>query len=167
MSLTKESVICALLLALCCGNLSAKEPTGFIFTGNKVINASNEKEFVLLNEKLPVAELKKRFSGYKIVATAGEDCSICASISGRNGSFEIDYDEDGLVITGIFSSDKRSYDALGNAVGSSLRNAIGTQTARCDAGMRTLCASKRLDNLSYIVDEVEGCPAICRGQCGN
>ena len=103
MSLTKESVICALLLALCCGNLSAKEPTGFIFTGNKVINASNEKEFVLLNEKLPIAELKKRFSGYKIVATAGEDCSFCASISGRNGSFEIDYDEDGLVITGILA----------------------------------------------------------------
>ena len=133
------------------------EPAGFMFTGNKVINASNEKEFVLFNEKLPIAELKKRFSRYKIAATAGEDCAICATISGRNGSFAVNYDEDGLVIIGIFSSDKRSYDALGNAVGSSLRNAIGTPTARCDAGMWTSCASKRLYNLSYIVDERNGC----------
>src|SRR4051794_6296485 len=84
----------------------------FIFTGDKVTNTRKAKEFVRLSEKLPVAQLKKRFVGYKIEATASEDCDICATVSGRDGSIAVNYDSNGIVVVGINGRDKKATDAL-------------------------------------------------------
>jgi hypothetical protein len=122
----------------------------------------NDKESVRLLERLPVAQLKKRFSRYKVDVTAGEDCSICATISRGEVSISVDYDENGIVIVGISSNDNESTDALGNGVRSSLRNAIGAPTADCDAGMWTPCASPQLTGLHYIVEENERCRLLIK-----
>jgi hypothetical protein len=128
----------------------------FIFTDNKVINSRNEREFVRLSERLPIPQLRKRFANSKVTATAGEDCSICASVSRGGTGLEIHYDENGLFVTGIFGRDRASTDALGNAFGSSLMRAVGTQ-ARCELGNETVCASPRLHGLWYIVDASNDC----------
>jgi hypothetical protein len=135
---------------------SASNSAGFIFTADRAINPWNEKEFVRLLERLPVAQLKERFSRYKVDVTAGEDCAICATVSRGEVSITVDYDENGIVVVGISSNDNKSTDALGNAVGSSLRKVIGAR-ADCDAGDMTTCASPRLSGLHYIVEESEKC----------
>jgi hypothetical protein len=156
-----------LVVVFSCTAAAAGEPSGFMFTGEKAINPRNEKEFVKISEKLPISQLKKRFSSYKIVSTAGEDCMICATISGASGSLEVNYDENGIVITDIFSYDKNSSDALGNVVGTPLRDAIGAKTARCEAGMWTSCVSPLLSGLSYIVEENEKCQLTVNDQGGD
>ena len=82
----------------------------FVFNGERAVNVRNQNEFVQIGEKLPIIELKRRFRRYKIVSTAGEDCSICATISNRSSSIYVDYDGDGIVIVGIRSLDKTSID---------------------------------------------------------
>jgi hypothetical protein len=129
-----------------------EEPAGFIFTADKVTNPRDERESIRLRERLPLIQLKKRFSRYEVVSTAGEDCFICANISRGKISISVNYSEDGITITEITSNDKMSADALGNAVGAPLRDAIGARTADCDAGDRTTCASPRLIGLHYIVE---------------
>jgi hypothetical protein len=144
------------------GIACASDSAGFIFTADRAINPWNEKESVGLLERLPVAQLKERFSRYKVDVTAGEDCLMCATISRGEVSISVDYDENGIVVVGISSNDNKSTDALGNAVGSSLRNAIGARTADCDAGYWTTCASPRLSGLHYIVEESEKCPLVVK-----
>ena len=148
-------ILVALSLSIS-ASASASDSAGFIFTADRAINPGNEKEFVRLLERLPVAQLKKRFSRYKVDVTAGEDCAICATVLRGEVSITVDCDENGIVIVGISSNDNKSTDALGNAVGSSLRNAIGTR-ADCDAGDVTTCASPRLSGLHYIVEEGKKC----------
>jgi hypothetical protein len=132
----------------------------FIFTGKKVHTFAKSNEFVVGGEKLSVAQLKRRFARYKVVVTVGEDCFICATISGKGGSIEVNFDEDGKLVVGVYSFDKTSSDALGNNVGLSLRNAIGSPTAQCDAGIWTTCQSTRLNGLSYIVQDNDKCPVL-------
>jgi hypothetical protein len=151
----------AVAMALVVGTPLAGHAGGFIFTADRATNPSNENETVRLLERLPTAQLKKRFSRYKVDVTAGEDCVICATVSRGKVSINVDYDETGIVIVGITSNDKTSTDALGNAVGSSLRNAIGA-TANCDAGDWTTCASPRLIGLHYVVEENEGCSLVVK-----
>lgn len=131
--------------------------SGFIFTESKAVNSANPKEFVRIGERLPITQLKKRFSRYKVESTAGEDCLICATVTSSHGSLEVNYDENGIMVIGIFSYDKSSADALGNSVGLSLLQAIGNNEAECDEGMWTACASPKLNGLWYIVDENESC----------
>jgi hypothetical protein len=151
-------VVFALLAALASSSSPlAASLDRFVFNGERAVNVRNQNEFVQIGEKLPIIELKRRFRRYKIVSTAGEDCSICATISNKSSSIYVDYDGDGIVIVGIRSLDKTSIDSLGNAVGSSVRNAIGAQTADCDAGDVTVCYSPRLGGLSYVVEEDKRC----------
>jgi hypothetical protein len=139
----------------------APDAVGFIFTADRATNLSNENETVRLLERLPAAELKKRFSRYKVDVTAGEDCVICATVSKEDVSIMIDYDKTGIVIVGISSNDNKATDALGNGVGSSLRSAIGA-SANCEAGMQMTCASPRLIGLHYVVEDLEKCPIVVK-----
>jgi hypothetical protein len=141
---------------------SEGEPEGFIFTADGAINPRDETESVRLLEKLPIAQLKTRFSRYKVDVMVGEDCAICANISKGEVSIFVDYDGNGITVTAISSNDKKSTDAIGNAVGTSLRDAIGARTADCDAGYRTTCRSPRLIGLYYVVEESDGCPLVVK-----
>ena len=113
------------------GIACASTSEGFIFTEDKAFNPSNKDEAIRVLERLPVPQLKKRFSRYKVNMTAGEDCNICANISRGEVSISVDYDENGVAVIGISSNDNKSTDARGNTVGSSLRDAIGL-TADCE-----------------------------------
>jgi len=131
---------------------------GFIFAGETVISSNNEREFIKIGEKLPVISLKKRLLSYKILSMAGEDCSICVRASSGDVSIEINYDNNGIIITDVYGFDKTSSDALGHQVGASLREAIGSDRAQCyGGGMYTMCASPVLNGLFYIVDDSEKC----------
>jgi hypothetical protein len=142
----------------------ASDQAGFIFTADKAVNPWNEKESIRILERLPVAELKKRFARYKVDVTAGEDCAICATISRGKVSLSVYYDENGIVVINISSNDNKSTDALGNSIGSSLRSAIGARTADCDEGYWMTCASPRLPGLHYIVGEDKRCPLVTKGK---
>jgi hypothetical protein len=162
MNVLKTTMQCLLALSLPSSGIAfASDSAGFIFTADKAINASNEKESVRLLERLPVAQLKKRFSRYEVLVTTIDDCLICAMISRGEVSISVDYDENGIVVVGISSYDNKSTDALGNAIGSSLRNAIGA-TANCATGDVTTCASPRLIGLHYIVKETKKCPLFVK-----
>jgi hypothetical protein len=128
----------------------------FIVTGDKIINSRVHQEFVRLSERIPISQLKRRFARYKITSTAGEDCLICATVSRNAFQFEVHYDEDGIVVIGIYCRDNACVDALGNRVGGSLRPALGNE-ADCDAGNELTCESMRLTGLSYIVRENNKC----------
>ena len=107
------AVLLALLLVLFDGQSAfAAGRDIFIFNGERVVNVRNSHESVRILEKLPIAQLKRRFARYRVVATPGEDCNICAIVSGRGASLEIDYDADGIVVVSISSRDKTSTDAL-------------------------------------------------------
>jgi hypothetical protein len=82
----------------------ASDQAGFIFTADEAVNPWNEKESIRILERLPVAELKKRFARYKVDVTAGEDCAICATISRGKVSLSVYYDENGIVVINISSN---------------------------------------------------------------
>lgn len=156
----KGTVWLAIALGCAPGNVSfAAESGGFIFSADRVFNARNTGEFVQLSERLPVAQLKKRFSRYTVHVTKGEDCLVCAAISGSGGGLYVDYDEAAVTVTRISSEEKNSRDAMGNAIGSSLREAVGS-AAQCDAGMSLTCASPKLKGLSYIVADDDKCTIV-------
>jgi hypothetical protein len=58
---------------------------GLLLDGDRLANPANAKQFVKVGELLPVAALKEGFPGYSIIATAGEDCSVCAFGSRLDG----------------------------------------------------------------------------------
>jgi hypothetical protein len=125
---------------------------GLVLDGDRLANPANPKQFVKVGEILPVAALKKRFPGYSIIATVGEDCLVCAFGSGENGTLGVYYDEHGIRVNYI----EGDADVFGNMVGGSLHKAVGA-TADCSEGESQYCSSPRLKGLSYTVDE-GGCP---------
>jgi hypothetical protein len=131
---------------------------GFIFYAQEVRHATSPKLSVRLGETISPQTLKTRFSEYDVRYTKGEGCLTCAVISGADGRFQIDFAQDGRTIINISSSDDRSRDAQGNSIGSSLLKALGSNSAHCDAGMDTTCASLALSGLSYIVADDDRCP---------
>jgi hypothetical protein len=135
---------------------SANAQQGFIVTGDKIINSRVQQEYVRLSERIPISQLKRRFGRYKITSTAGEDCNVCATVSRNAFQFEVRYDEDGIVVIGLYCRDNACFDALGNRVGGSLRQALGNE-ADCNAGDELTCESMRLTGLSYIVRESNKC----------
>jgi hypothetical protein len=130
---------------------------GFIFRAQEIRDATNPSQSVRPGEKITPQALKKRFAEYEVRYTKGEDCLTCAVISGTDGQFQIDFAQDGRTIINIRSSDDRSRDAQGNSIGSSLLKALGSNSAQCDAGMDTTCASPTLRGLSYIVADDDRC----------
>jgi hypothetical protein len=135
-----------------------RKPMGIVFSSQGIHHAANPNRSVRLGEKVSSQSLKTRFSGYEVRYLKGEDCLTCAVISGADGQFEIRFAEDGRTIVDIRSHDDRSRDTNGNAYGASLATAIGSTSARCDAGMDTTCASPNLKGLSYIVAGDDQCP---------
>lgn len=131
---------------------------GFIFRAQDVQHATNPSQSVRLGEKISPQALKKRFAGYEVRYTKGEDCLTCAAISGADGQIRVSFARDGRTIIDIQSYDTRSRDARGNTIGASLGEAIGSTSAQCDAGMDTTCASSTLKGLSYIVAGDDQCP---------
>ncbi len=129
---------------------------GFVFNGIAATNSRTPGEYVRVGEQLPVVQLKSRFDRYVVTSTAGEDCSTCASISGQDGQIEVFYADNGIDVTSILSSDGSATDALGNTIGSPLRDAVGAK-AQCSDGMWATCASSRLSGLRYLVGGQE-CP---------
>jgi hypothetical protein len=111
-----------------------------------------------VGEKISKQALQRRFAGYKVQYTKGEGCLICAVITGPDGQFDVDFDQDGQTVLHLRSIDNRIRDALGNEIGSPLKTALGAETAICDAGESTTCASTAFKGLSYIVTEDERCP---------
>jgi hypothetical protein len=128
----------------------------FVASGNTIANSNNALLSVRIAERIPISQLKKRFAGFRVNSTAGEDCLVCATIVQGPLSITVDYDEDGIVVTGITCEGRNCVDSLGNRVGDSLRQAAGSKAA-CDAGDFTTCASYRLDGLHYIVKEDPKC----------
>jgi hypothetical protein len=131
---------------------------GFIFRAQDVQHAMSPSRSVRLGEKISPQALKKRFAGYEVRYTKGEDCLTCAVISGADGQFGVSFAQDGRTIVDIRSYDTRSRDARGNTIGASLGEAIRSTSAQCDAGMDTTCASPSLKGLWYIVAEDDRCP---------
>lgn len=122
-----------------------------IVTGEGITSSENLDQYVKVGERLPVSELKKRFKGYSVQSTAGEDCLFCAGVFTNDVAFEVNYDETGIVVTSVVCGDGCS-DALGNEVGSSLQSAIG-EVGNCEAGYYTTCVSPRVSGLIYILSE--------------
>jgi len=122
-----------------------------VVTGEGITSSETLDQYVRVGERLPVSELKKRFEGYSVQSTAGEDCLFCAGVFTNDVAFEVNYDETGVVVTSVVCSHGCS-DALGNDVGSNLQNAIG-EVGTCDAGYYTTCASPRVNGLVYILSE--------------
>jgi hypothetical protein len=133
----------------------------FILTGDRITNANNSRETIRLGERLPVIALKKRFAKYKVRSTFHEDCNVCAYISRGKVGFSVDYGETGIIIAGI-TCDTGCADALGNTIGTSLRQAVGSQ-ANCDAGDVITCKS-RIFGLSYIVYGNQRCRLMVEEQ---
>lgn len=131
---------------------------GFIFSSQDVRHATTPGRSVRLGEKITRQALTKRFAGYEVRYTKGEDCLTCAVISGTDGQFVVSFAEDGRMVVDIRSHDDRSRDTHGNTHGASLATAIGSTSAQCDAGMDTTCASPSLKGLSYIVANDDRCP---------
>jgi hypothetical protein len=131
---------------------------GFIFRAQDIRDATNPSQSVRLGEKISPQALKKRFAEYEVRYTKGEDCLTCAVVSGTDGQLQIDFAQDGRTIINVRSSDDRSRDAQGNSIGSSLLKALGSNSAQCDAGMDTTCASPTLRGLSYVVADDDRCP---------
>ena len=131
---------------------------GFVFSSQDIRHTANPSRSVRLGEKISPQALKKRFTGFEVRYTKGEDCLTCAVISGADGQFEVSFAQDGNTIVDITSHDDRSRDTQGNAVRASLAKAIGSSSAQCDAGMNTTCESPNLKGLSYIVADDDRCP---------
>ncbi|MFZ5731439.1 MAG: hypothetical protein ACOY4O_01800 [Pseudomonadota bacterium] len=131
---------------------------GFIFSSQDVRHATTPSRFVRLGERITRQALTKRFAGYEVRYTKGEDCLTCAVVSGADGQFVVSFAEDGRTVVDIRSHDDRSRDTHGNTHGASLATAIGSTSAQCDAGMDTTCASPSLKGLSYIVANDDRCP---------
>jgi hypothetical protein len=132
------------------GGSKADEPGYLVYTGERITHSREPKLSIRLGEPLAIQDLKRRFTGYIVRATFGEDCYYCANVTGRGGSFAIDYDASGVLIAGITSTDKTSVDALGNKVGAALRKIIGP-SGNCDSGDFLTCKSL-IPNLEYIVE---------------
>jgi hypothetical protein len=149
-------VVVTLIWAFGSAISSANAQQDFIVTGDKIINSHVQQEYVRLSERIPISQLKRRFARYKITSTAGEDCLVCATVSRNSFQFEVNYDEDGIVVIGIACRDNACVDALGNRVGGSLRQALGNE-ADCDQGDELTCESIKLTGLAYIVRENNKC----------
>jgi hypothetical protein len=141
---------------------TSRKPVGFVFSSQAIRHAANPNLSVRLGEKISRQALTKRFAGYEVRYTKGEDCLTCAVISGPHGQFEVSFAQDGRTVVDIRSHDDRSRDTHGNARGASLARAIGSTSAQCDAGMDTTCASPNLKGLSYIVAGDDQCPVTVK-----
>lgn len=132
--------------------LVAENAEFFIFSSDKVVNSAKESEFVKIQERLPIAVLKKRFSRYKIKVIVGEDCNVCAEISNGKNSFVVDFDSDGIVVTAIHSNDKFSTDMMGHVIGDPLTEAVSRE-ANCINELVVACEARNSDTLWYEVSE--------------
>ena len=147
------------LFVLFAGDGCANDRGYFVYSSNQITHSRQASLVLRLGERLPIVDLTQRFTGYKVMSTAGEDCSICVIVTGRDGSFAVHYDDTGIVVVAIISADQSSTDAVGNRIGMRLSQAVG-QTADCDAGMEITCKSSVLYNLLYIVADIDGCTLI-------
>jgi hypothetical protein len=134
------------------------ESNGLVFDASSIRHSANPALRIRVGEKISKEALKRRFAGYDVRYARGEGCIICAVITGPDGQFDVDFDQDGRTVLHLRSVDNRIRDALGNEVGSPLKRALGTETATCDAGESTTCASTALKGVSYIVAEDDRCP---------
>lgn len=157
MTLAALSIIILNLLSPTNAFAEANKPPGFVFGTGGVQHATNANRSVRVGEKISPQALKKRFAGYAVRYTKGEGCLTCAIIAGNDGQFEVSFGQDGQTVIDIKSSDNRSRDVQGNVVGTPLAKAVGSTSARCDAGEETTCASPTLKGLSYTVADDEKC----------
>lgn len=155
-TLLRRAALFASIFVLVSLSYSGAATADFVFSGRFATNTSNPGHKVMVGERISVAQLKARFKGYKVVSTAGEDCSFCATITGPAGSIEVHFDETGTQVTTILSNDNRATDGMGHRVGGSLGEAVG-QSATCDSGMFVSCKSDRISGLWYIVQDDERC----------
>ena len=132
-------------------------PSGFVFDATSIRHSAKPALLIRLGANISKQALKRRFAGYDVQYTKGESCPTCAVISGPDGQFDVGFDEDGRTVTQLRSTDNRIRNANGNEIGSSLTNALGAETATCDAGESTTCASTAIKGLSYIVTEDGRC----------
>ncbi|QUS38029.1 hypothetical protein RPMA_03515 [Tardiphaga alba] len=132
-------------------------PGGFVVGADAIAHSAKPGLFVRLGERISRQALKRRFIGYDVRYTKEEGCLICAVITGPDGQFDIDFDKDGRTVARLRTSDDRIRDAQGNRRGSPLRDALGTDTAICDAGETTTCVATAAASLHYMVAEDERC----------
>lgn len=135
---------------------SSNKQDHFVFTGNGVVHSSNGRLRLAVGDLITIAQIRERFLGYSINATAAEDCEICATITGDHGSIEVFFDGDGRVIKGISSNDKTSTDALGNRIGDYLLNVTG-QDQFCEFGLMTECEHHYIPGLRVLPKDEVSC----------
>lgn len=134
---------------------SRPSSSGFVFDATGAATSSPGQR-VGLGDKVPPQALRSRFSGYSVRVARGEDCLVCATVSGRAGTVEVGYAADGGTVTAISSEDRDASDILGNRVGGPLSAAVGEE-AVCDNGMVLTCASPKLKGLDYVVADDGRC----------
>jgi hypothetical protein len=71
-------------------------PTGLISTRKVSIARRSDADRFAWAGKSQLS-LEKRFTGYDVRYTKGEDCLTCAVISGRDGEFQINFAQDPIV----------------------------------------------------------------------
>lgn len=144
--------------AICKPKASARSSAmiGFVFSSLGAVNGAKAAEGISISEKVAPRFLKRRFPGYAVRVAKGEDCLICATVTGEAGSLEVSYGDDERTVTGLSTHDEKASDTLGNRSGGSLIAAVGP-TALCDNGLEFTCASSKIKGLSYIVAEDEKC----------
>jgi hypothetical protein len=138
---------------------------GFVFSSTGVVDPANPSNTLALDEALPPQLLRHRFRSYTVRITKGEDCAICAHLTGQAGDLDLHYDFDGKTITMIRSIDPKAADTESHRIGSSLSNAVGAW-ASCDDGESLTCSSATIEGLSYIVTDDENCPLIVQNDKG-
>jgi len=141
-----------------------ESPAGFVFDTNSVRHSTRPALRIRIGEKISEQALRRRFAGYTLLYATGEGCLVCAVITGADGQFDVHFEQDGQTVTQLRSTDSRVRDGLGNDVSTPLRNALGANTANCDAGETTTCASAALRGLSYIVTEDDRCSVTAEDQ---
>jgi hypothetical protein len=135
---------------------SVAQNDGFIFSGDRVVSAADQKQFISVGEKLSIPQLKKRFPSYTVTREQGEGCGdICVTIKGKKDTYIlISYDRSSDDYR-ISSDAHSSRDTLGSTIGTPLRKAVGANTTKCDRGSEITCESALIKGLSYTV--TNGC----------
>ncbi|MBN9599550.1 MAG: hypothetical protein J0G28_07730 [Afipia sp.] len=134
---------------------------GFVFSPAGVTDPANPSNTLALDETLPPQQLRHRFHSYTVRIIEGEDCIICAHLTGQAGDLEVYYDPDGRTISMLRSIDPKAADAENHRVGSLLSDAVGSW-ASCDDGESLTCSSATIEGLSYIVADDESCQFIVK-----
>ena len=133
-------------------------PVEFIFGDGEVKSVSSQSAFIRIDEKVSVEEIKKRFSGFKIVTDTepNEECEGCIFVKKGEAEISIHFDYNSKAVKEIRSFSPGTGDISGSAFGGSLQAASGKDNVNCGGGYwGYLCQSKDVEGLDYLIGELD------------